>query len=736
MKRVGIAALGVLVVLVMLITPSGALATALPSIISENMVLSAENSPYTAGETLITSGTTVTVEPGVEVICSGSGGVTTQGTFNVEGTTKDPVLFRSAADSGPGQWGAITFASGSGSSVVEHAEFRHGGGSASGSVIMIDGASPSIRHSSIHDNLYGVRIKNGGSPEIANNKLHDNGSQSGIFYYEANGKPGDVNIHDNVVEGGEAGISILAGEETTSTSLAGNTVTGTTGEAAISYSGPDIPNITENTIFGNAHNRLNVTGKVQHSMTWSLSSGTIHQTGPEAIVVASGKTLNIAAGTEMEMGMVPWWPGGIYVQGTLNVEGTAEEPVIFRSVFDSEPGQWGTITFASGSGASVVEHAEFRHGGNSSSYGVILINGASPTIRHSIFHDNSTGGIRIKNGGSPEIADNEIYDNGSQPGIFYYEANGKPGDVNIHDNVVEGGEAGISIVAGEETTSSSLAGNTVTGTTGAAAISYNGPDIPNITENTMFGNAHDRLEVSGTLKQSMTWSVPTGTIHVTGPEGIVVKSGKTLNIDAGSELELGTAGGWWASGIHVQGTLNVEGTAEEPVLFRSLTDAGPGEWGAITFASGSGASVVEHAEFRHGGSTASYGVILINGASPTIRHSSFHDNSTGGIRIKNGGSPEIADNVIYDNGSQPGILYYESFGKSGEVDIHDNFVEGGETGISIQAGEEIISGSLAGNTVTGGSGFAAISYSGPDIPNISENTMFGNAHDRLDVTGT
>ncbi|HSS94685.1 MAG TPA: right-handed parallel beta-helix repeat-containing protein [Candidatus Dormibacteraeota bacterium] len=726
---------GALVVLALLASPPGASATEVPSTISENTVLTQENSPYTAGAVLIESGVTLTVEPGVEVICSGSSGITAQGTFNVEATAKEPAIFRSAADSGPGQWGAITFLSGSGASVVEHAVFRHGGGSASASVILINGASPTIRHSSIHDNLYSVRIKNGGSPEIADNELHDNGSQSGIFYYEANGKPGDINIHDNFVEGGETGISVLAGEETTTSSLSGNTVTGTTGEAAIAYNGPDIPNIAENTLFGNSNDRINVAGTVNRSMTWDLPSGSIHLTGPEPIVIASGKTLSIAAGNEVELGTGIWWPGGIYVLGTLNVEGTAEDPVIFRSVPDSGPGQWGTVTFASGSGASVIEHAEFRDGGGSASYGVILINGASPTIRHSSFHDNLYG-IRIKNGGSPEIADNEIYDNGSQPAIFYLEAGGKTGDINIHDNLIDGGETGISIMAGEETTSTSLAGNTVTGTTGAAAMSYSGPDIPNITENTMYGNSHNRLDISGTLKQSMTWVVPTGTIHVTGPEGIVVKSGITLNIGAGTEVELGAGGGWWASGIYVQGTLNVEGSSEDPVLFRSPSDSGPGEWGGITFVSGSGASVVEYAEFRDGGSTTSNGVILINGASPTIRHSKFHDNSTGGIRIKNGGSPEIAYNAIYDNGSQPGIFYYESFGKSGDIDIHDNFVEGGETGISIQAGEEITSSSLAGNTVTGVSGFAAISYSGPDIPNLSENTMFGNAHDRLDVTGT
>jgi YD repeat-containing protein/parallel beta-helix repeat protein len=727
---------GALVVL-LLLAPSGGMASELPSTISENMVLTQEHSPYTAGSVLIESGATLTVEPGVEVICSGSGGITVQGTFNVEGTAKEPAVFRSAADSAPGQWGAITFVAGSGSSVVDHAVVRHGGGSASASVILIEGASPTIRHSNIHDNLYGIRIKKGGSPEIADNELHDNGSQASIFYYEPYGKAGDINIHDNFVDGGEIGISVQVGEEAvTSTSLSGNTVTGTSGEAAIAYNGPDIPNITENLLFGNANDRINVAGKVDRSMTWDMTSGAVHLTGPEPIVIASGKTLSIAAGNELEIGTGIWWPGGIYVLGTLDVEGTTEEPVVFRSVADSGPGQWGTVTFASGSGASVVDHAEFRHGGGSGSYGAILINGASPTIRHSSIHDNLYGGIRIKNGGSPEIADNEIYDNGSQPGIFYLEAGGKAGDINVHDNFVEGGEAGISILAGEETTSTSLAGNTVTGTTGAAAMSYDGPDIPNITENTMYGNAHNRLDISGTLKQSMTWAVPTGTIHVTGPEGIVVKSGITLAIDAGTEVELGAGGGWWASRIYVQGTLNVEGTVKDPVLFRSLSDSGPGEWGGITFVSGSGGSLVQHAEFRDGGSTSSYGVILINGASPTIRHSSFHDNSSGGIRIKNGGSPEIAYNAIYDNGSQPGIFYYEAGGKSGDINIHDNFVEGGETGISILAGEETTSSSLAGNTVTGVSGFAAISYNGPDIPNITENTMFGNAHDRLDVSGT
>ncbi|HEX8050193.1 MAG TPA: hypothetical protein VF504_01885, partial [Solirubrobacterales bacterium] len=74
-------ALGV-AVLLMLLAPAGASATALPSTISEDMTLTTAGSPYTGSPT-IGPGMTVKVDPGVKLLLAG---LTVQGTLDVNGT--------------------------------------------------------------------------------------------------------------------------------------------------------------------------------------------------------------------------------------------------------------------------------------------------------------------------------------------------------------------------------------------------------------------------------------------------------------------------------------------------------------------------------------------------------------------------------------------------------------------------------------------------------------------------
>jgi hypothetical protein len=202
-----------------LLVPSAASATALPSVIKENMTLTPSGNPYT-GSSTIESGVTVKVEAGVRL--SGAA-LTVKGTLDAEGTAKEPIVLE-----GKGSGASLAFKLGSGASVIDHVEVSKAGGG-SIAAITIEGASPTIRNSVVQKSgSYGISIQ-GGSPEIAGNAIIKS-EVTGIVYSAGAGVTGDVNIHDNLVEGGITGIAVsAASSNTTATALSGNTVVGASG---------------------------------------------------------------------------------------------------------------------------------------------------------------------------------------------------------------------------------------------------------------------------------------------------------------------------------------------------------------------------------------------------------------------------------------------------------------------------------------------------------------------------
>ncbi len=697
-----------------LVVVSSAQGTVLPATITASTTLTRIGSPYT-GSTTIEAGVTVTVEPGVKFI---NPGMTVKGTLKAEGTAEEPIVFAGAKEEPGSEWCVIWFSPGSSASVINHAEVRHGGGCNTGA-IGIYGSSPTIENSTFQDNHgYAIKVAEGGSPEIANNRILNSGTH-GIYYKTASTQTGEVNIHGNYVEGGLNGI-IVENNGTGAVfgkTLGGNTVKGTTNTALL-YKGPDIPgDITGNTLEGNKSNIIFLGGTVAHSETWNNGGSPIQFEG--SVTVVSGATLTITKGVLM---LNP----GMTVKGTLKAEGTAEEPIVFAGAKEEPGSEWCVIWFSPGSSASVINHAEVRHGGGCNT-GAIGIYGSSPTIENSTFQDNHGYAIKVAEGGSPEIANNRILNSGTH-GIYYKTASTQTGEVNIHGNYVEGGLNGI-IVENNGTGAvfgKTLGGNTVKGTTNTALL-YKGPDIPgDITGNTLEGNKSNIIFLGGTVAHSETWNNGGSPIQFEG--SVTVVSGATLTITKGVLM--------LNPGMTVKGTLKAEGTAEEPIVFAGAKEEPGSEWCVIWFSPGSSASVINHAEVRHGGG-CNTGAIGIYGSSPTIENSTFQDNHGYAIKVAEGGSPEIANNRILNSGTH-GIYYKTASTQTGEVNIHGNYVEGGLNGIIVENnGTGAVFGkTLGGNTVKGTTNTALL-YKGPDIPgDITGNTLEGNTADEIQISGT
>jgi RHS repeat-associated protein len=619
---------------VLLLIPSAASATELPATINENTTLTPAGNPYT-GTSTIASGVTVKVEPGVKFTI---GTLTVKGTLVAEGTAEEPIVFTGKNKEKPGEWNRVRFEPGSGASVLNHTEFSYGAGASSQAMAYVYGASPTIENSTFsHSILDGIWVNGGGGPEIANNHFIKN-EGAAIHFKDAAGESGKVNIHGNVVEGGTDGIKVTAtNSSTTTTTMGGNTVTGTTGEA-FTFEGASIPgDITGNTLSGNKENVIKVSGTVAHSETWKNGGSKVLFTGE--VTVASSMTLTIEPGVFL---MNP----AMTVKGTLLAEGTAKEPIVFTGEKEKKPGEWSHVKLEPGSGASLFNYTEFSYGAGASGQAMLFAKGSSPTIENSTFSHSINDAIYVNAGGGPEIANNGFSENEGRA-IYLTDASSEGGKVNIHGNVVAGGTNGIEIIANNaSTTTTTMGSNVVIGTTGETPFTFEGASIPgDITGNTLSGNKENVIKVSGTVAHTETWKDGGTKALFTGT--VTVASAATLTIEPGVFL--------MNPAMTVKGTLLAEGTAKEPIVFTGKKEEKPGEWSKVKFESGSGASVLNYTEFGYGAGSSSGTMIEVKKVSPKIKNSTIRKSASYGIKVTESGSPTIEHDRFRKNAN--GLSY-------------------------------------------------------------------------------
>ncbi len=439
--------------------------------------------------------------------------------------------------------------------------------------------------------------------------------------------------------------------------------------------------------------------------------------------IETGATVTAEPGAEVRLG----YGTPIIVNGTLKAEGTSEDPVVFTSEEEDEYFNWKGLLFNSGSGASVLDHVVVRYAGGS--WGrAIEVKKASPTIEHSVIRNNFNGGIFVTEGGSPEIVHNTLLKNGAASAIYYSSNEESTGEVNIHDNLIEGGSSGgISIYESGPVVGGTVAGNTIKNT-GGAGITYGGDDIPaDLDENILEGNSSNAIWISGTISKSASWT-DHGYPFIMSNGDTYVDLKATLSLGPGLTIK---SDSWWS--LKVKGTLKAEGSVEDPILFTTNTAF---HWPGIVFESGSGNSVMRHVEVTKAG-TKSESAIKIKSASPTIEDCTIRESDYGAISVQEGGSPEIANNYIQDSGGYAGIRYESNEKSTGEVNIHDNLIEGGYGGgISVYESGPVVGVSVGGNTVEGNED-SGISYNGDEIPaDLDENTLKENGNNAIWVSGT
>jgi parallel beta-helix repeat protein len=430
---------------------------------------------HVTGTVTVSSGVTLTIDPGVVVKFNPSQALVVNGALWAVGTDLQPVVFTSFTDDAyggdsngdgvssgtPGYWNSLQFYDSvdDAATRLEHAIVRYGGTGGVGNVylnradfpivsneitdssnygLFLDFSSSTVSGNLIADNgSHGLFLRRSGySPAVQGNEIRDNGNH-GI--YSEGPTPA---LESNTITG-NAGFGILFSGGQNAPEILGNTVTGNGTSVRIPFSA--IPDISSgNVLTGNARDVVELWG---NSLTRSV------EPDPALVYSLLSGTATVATGVSMRLQPGTVWKSqsaSLTVNGALTAEGTALDPIVFTSYRDDsvggdtngdgvssgQPGDWDAIRFNDTvlDFLTTLEHVHVRYGGSgsvgnvyllradfpivsseitdSSNYGV-LTDYSSSLFSGNLIRDNGVDGLLLRRSGySPTVQNNEIRDNG------------------------------------------------------------------------------------------------------------------------------------------------------------------------------------------------------------------------------------------------------------------------------------------------------------------------------------
>ena len=341
--------------------------------------------------------------------------------------------------------------------------------------------------------------------------------------------------------------------------------------------------------------------------------------------VPTGVTLTIQPGVVIKFSQNNI---ALTVNGTLNAQGTAADPIYFTSYNDKTVGgdtgtsPWG-LSWAgiqTNSGASVnVSNVNIRNANNA-----LTNNGGTATISNSTFENDTNGA--------------------------YHTA----GTTNLSQNIFQNDQKGI---RGLGTGSLSFTGNTFLNDAEAGYFDLSGGMTFTNSNNTVSGTGRKGFFIysDGTNGSDQTLSgdnIP----YVVDVFGITVPAGKTLAIQSGAIIKFEQNN----ASIIVNGALNVSGTKDQPVYFTPLSDDTIGgdtdggaavnydnQWASIKLNAGATANF-SHAVLRKGGYFTGTGAVTNNGATLTVSDSEISGSANFGV-LHNSGTTNISNSAITGN---------------------------------------------------------------------------------------
>ncbi len=626
---------------------------------------------FMQGTVTVPLGDTLTVAAGQIVkVNYGDNNLVVNGTLNAQGTSANPIIFTSYRDDGnggntdndstgtntgsKGDWGSIQFSSGSTANVLTYVSVLYSGGHGEIAAVIDNGGTltfnngligssytAGLRISQANPTLQGDTFQNNSNAAISMDLVSQptiNAATNDIQTVTITGSPtgGSFTLSfggqtTSAIAFNATAATVQADLQALSTIGSGNmTVAGSSGGPYVctftgSLAGAAQPLLIANgsgltggtpavTVTGNfTNNGTNGLaldgGMIASNISWNNPSIVYQMNG--SVTVPLGDTLTIAPGQIVK---VNYGDINLVVDGTLNAQGTAANPIIFTSYRDDAnggntdndstgtntggKGDWGSIQFSSGSTANVLNYVSVLYSGGHGEIAAVIDTSAALSFSNGLIGSSNTVGLRVQ-GSNPTVASDTFQNN-----------NG-------------------------------------------AAISMDSESNPNITNPTYTGNGTngvitDSSNTSGYITTNTTWS---GTVNIT--QNMRVNPGVTLTIMPGTIVAFSANNDL---GITVDGTINAAGTAGSPIIFTSSHDPvaggsgpGAGQWKCVQFNSDSTGNVLDHVDIRYAGQDGSFPAAIIvrtNGLSLT--NSTIESSARDGLRIQ-GSNPTVTGDSFLNN---------------------------------------------------------------------------------------
>ncbi len=429
-------------------------------------------------------------------------------------------------------------------------------------------------------------------------------------------------------------------------------------------------------------------GTITGDSTWTLAGSPYNLIGD--ITIAASGTLHIQPGVIVKFNAPD---RKIFVYGKLDAQGTAENRIVFTSIYDDSyagdtngdgsatlagRGQWSAIYI--NSSTTIISYCLIRFGGSAYNWnpgGSIYVDGAKPVIKNVTIEESAQQGIFLNNPAANFTLESDTIRNCSGWGIYT-----KSGSQNllIKNNQVIDCSSGIYLEKVHSTTA--VSGNTITSVSVGIQINdaagfaisnntlnMNNNGYPFYQANTAFPvysgntvlNGIKKIGVSGEIRASRiapnslvgTWSRIQGEdyVYVMDGEVSVVNENSyiktTLSIDPGVVVKF--QGG--DRRLMVYGKLFAQGTADNRIVFTSINDdsyggdsngdgaasvPGRGNWETIYI--NNDESTLAYCLVRFGGYPAHWnpvGNIYVDAAKPVIKNVTVEESAQQGIFINN-----------------------------------------------------------------------------------------------------
>lgn len=499
-----------------------------------------------AGSLTIQAGTVIKAKPGFTFRVNGS--------LTLQGTSGSPVIFTSYRDDSvggdlqpgdpapaPGDWGGVLlyYAGAPDPVSFQYAQVRYA-------------------NRGLHlQNVSGSPV----APPVANNRFENN--LTGILLEAASG---DIqsDVENNTIRLNNVGLQAQA----TSLGLVLFYLNSNVFEQNTTYPllllGSSFPDYSQNTFTANGYQGIGVADLIDLSSPWVKVPASPAPGAPilpyvvvDYLEIAQGTTLQIPAGLVVKFTQ----DALMEVYGALSLLGTAGEKVIFTSVHDDSYGgntdgatidpataAWSGLElfYLAGSPMAAFAYTVFRYASN----GLMITNGSnfgfSPEVHHNRFELNGLG-VNILVGGNGNIAS------------------------SIHDNQFDANQYGLLATAGDTISGVGLLTlqNNTFSNHNEYPIALQGSVFPSYLGNSFNSNTRTAIAVQGRLHYSGTWPLvpgPGSNLPYILTGNSTVNATYTLALPAGTVIK---SGGPSMNGF---GELDLQGTAQNPVVFTSLYD--------------------------------------------------------------------------------------------------------------------------------------------------------------------